>query len=102
MINCLTPISNLNRLNYESYLRLYFPGFNTQLQRFSILMDFRLKYVSRSLSHSVCAFRAYGLKISTTDESVYLYISVYLNVPSFFVESYTGRVDFSIVYIIVK
>ena len=40
-------------------------------------MDFCLKCVSRSLSHSVCAFRAYGLKISTTDESVYQYISVY-------------------------
>ena len=37
-----------------------------------------------SLSRTVCLFRTYGIKISTTVESVYLYVSVYLNaLPNF-------------------
>jgi len=37
-----------------------------------------------SLSRTVCVFRTYGLKISTTVESVYPYISVFLNaLPNF-------------------
>ena len=39
---------------------MYFPGSNTQLQRFFIHMDFRLKCVSRSLSPSGCCVGGRG------------------------------------------
>ena len=69
MINCLTPISNLNRLNYKSKIFRYFLEIQPHL---CVRGHF-------SLSRTVCVFRTYGLKISTTVESVYPYTSVCLN-----------------------